>query len=144
MGWILRIIPSSKHWSSSDWGRSRWTPCEDPSVLNNEGKLWGELNGSTIMTFSQEQKRKGDSLRLKIIFTILKIRPRRNCMGSTCLSWAIIFRIWNKTFPFHLLRVDKRTKNVTLVAFDGLASLKGQVLDDIFNFNESQKIEITT
>ena len=48
-----------------------------------------------------------------------------------------------KTFPYHLLRVDKRRK-VTLVAFAGLASLKGQVLDDIFKFKELGKIEMTT
>jgi hypothetical protein len=33
---------------------------------------------------------------------------------------------------------------VTLVAFVGLASLKGQVLDDLFKFKESEKIEMTT
>ena len=33
---------------------------------------------------------------------------------------------------------------MTLVSFDGLAGLKGQVLDDIFKFKESEKIEKTT
>ena len=33
---------------------------------------------------------------------------------------------------------------MTLVTFIGLASLKGQVLDDIFKFHESEKIEMTT
>ena len=47
-------ISSSNPWASSDcesWGQ---TPCDDPSILDDEGEMWGKRNGSTMMTFSQE------------------------------------------------------------------------------------------
>jgi len=51
--------------------------------------------------------------------------PRSNCLGSACLSWVVIFR--NKNFAFSSFKSQEKDEKVTLVTFDGLASLKGQV-----------------
>ena len=58
--------------------------------------------------------------------------------------WLINFRIWNKNFAFSSFKIREKDEKATLVAFVGLASLKGQVLDDLFKFKESEKIEMTT
>jgi len=53
------------------------------------------------------------------------------------------FKIWNKNFAFSSFKSREKDEKVTLVTFKGLGSLKGQFLDDIFKFKESEKIEMT-
>jgi len=62
--------------------------------------------------------------------------------GSTCLLWPVILK--NKNFSFSSFKSREKDEKVTLVAFDGLARLKGQVLGDLLKFKESEKIEMTT
>ena len=95
---------------------------------------------------SREEKErifvKGFINNLEINKELLNIGSRSNYLGSTCLSWEVIFR--NKNFSFSSFKSREKGKKVTLVALDGLASLKGQVLNDIFKFKESEKIGMTT
>lgn len=57
---------------------------------------------------------------------------------------SINFIIWKRNSAFSCFKSQEKEEKVTLVAFIGLVSLKGQVLDDLFKFKDSYKIEMTT